>query len=520
MRLFPLNFSLVALSLVVCAGCKVGPDYAAPGTNVPDAWHQGIRRDLSERDSRIETWWEGFGDRTLNSLIAKAREANPVLEIAGSRVRESRLQRRVAQSQLFPTIDATGAYNRVRVSSSLLTPVPATNPSNFFTTGFDAGWEIDIFGGVRRQVEATDALIGAAEESYRDTLISLYAEVALNYVEVRTLQDRLHYVRSNIAKQKEAARITEERFKAELVPEIDVTQAKSNLYTSEAIIPQLETQLSFARNRLSSLLGGFPGSLDKELNRSGTIPLPARDFGYGLPADLVRSRPDIRRAERELAAQSAIIGVAVSNLYPKFGLAGSFTFDAMDANNLFEGSSGALGFGPAFRWNVFSAGRVKNQIRVEEERAVQAYTAYENTVLLAVEEVEDSMVALVQERRRRLKLAAAAAETTKTVEKIEELYTSGLVDFQNVLDAQRSLLAAQDSAAASKGLVARNYISLYKALGGGAPPPAAGEVMEVAGEAPGADGEPTAAEPIRAGFRKLFGKGGQAPEEAPEEAPE
>ena len=261
-----------------------------------------------------------------------------------------------------------------------------------------------------------------------------------------------------------------------------------------------------------------PEQLERVQDESELLDIGIAIFDPNVPEDYDEQiklliQPDIRRAERQLAAQTAIIGVAVSDLYPKFTLAGSFTFDAENANNLFEGYAGAIGFGPSFRWNVFSAGRVKNLIRVEEERAVQAYQAYENTVLLAVEEVEDSMVAVVQERRRRIKLDDAAAETAKTVEKIEDLYTSGLVDFQNVLDAQRSLFAAQDDAAASKGQVARNYITLYKALGGGAPPPPPGEVMQVAGEAPGADGEPTEAEPIRKGLRKIFGKGGGAPEE-------
>lgn len=462
---------LLALAgCLLCSSCLVGPAYKPPVTAVPATWHHGERRDLRERDARLESWWKGFGDKTLVRLIEKARKANPNVEMAASRVREARLQRRVAQGQLFPAVEAQGAFHRVRASGAVLAPVPATNPSNDFSTGFDAGWELDLFGGVRRRIEAADALIGASEEAYSDVLITLFAEVALNYIEVRTLQERLDFAGKNIERQRESVTVTESRLEAGIAPEIDVTQAKSNLYASESFVPQLEAQLAFAKNRLATLLGGFPGSPGEELERSGAIPRPAEDFGYGLPADLVRSRPDIRRAERELAAQSAMVGVAVSELYPKFTLAGSFSFDAVKPGDLFEADAGAIGFGPSFRWNLFNAGRVRNAIRIEEERLGQSYAAYEEAVLRGVEEVENAMVAVLQEGRRLEKLEAAVNETRATVSKITGNYMSGLVDFQNVLDAQRSLFGAEDDAAMSRGQIARNHVTLYKALGGGAPP--------------------------------------------------
>jgi multidrug efflux system outer membrane protein len=437
-------------------GCLVGPDYVAPDEEVPGNW-QGRSGSKSgvERSKGLETWWEGYHDPTLNKLIARAGKENPTLKIAVATVWEARAARGVQASQLFPALSGGGAYERSRMSESVGVPVPQ-NPSNLFSTGFDAGWEIDVFGGIRRSIESADATIGGQAEFYRDVMISLYAEVALSYIEIRTLEQRLYLTEQNLVLQRKSVEITESRFKAGLAPEIDPSQAYSNLYSTEATVPQLEEQLVATRNRLATLLGGFPEVVNKLLgeyagipDEAVTIPAPPQNFGYGLPTELIRARPDIRQAERQLAAQTALIGVAVADLYPRFALFGSF--------------------GPQFSWDIFTAGRVRSFISQRDAQTEQALYAYENTVLGAVAEVESSLVSIVKEKQRLLKLQAAVKSTSKTVELITSNYTPGLVDFQNVLDAQRTLFADQNAAAASEGTWSANYVRLFKALGGGAP---------------------------------------------------
>ncbi len=478
------SLHLFAVALLA-GGCAAGPDYQEPEMAVPDVWYQGISRDIKPRGSKLEEWWSAFNDPVLNQLIDRTREANPTLKLAAASVREARARRGEAASLLFPMFNAGGSYTRTKTSENVIPTFPGfSNPSNLYAVGFDAGWEIDVFGGTRRLVEAAEAGIGAASETYRDVLISLYAETALNYVQTRTLEERLRLVRANIELQRGSVQLTRDRFDAGLVPEFDVSQAESNLYQSESLVPALESQLTLTRNILAVLAGGYPGSQDDLLRKSGKIPAPPRGFGYGLPADLLRSRPDIRRAERALAAQTALIGVAVSELYPKFTLVGDFGFAALDSSDWLESDSRTWGFGPSFRWNIFSAGRIRNSIKAEEARTEQALYGYENTVLGAVAEVETAMVAIVKEQQRLQKLRAGATATEKTVKLVRDNYTAGLINFQNLLDAERSLVAAQDAAAASEGLVSANYIRLFKALGGGAPveEPSAADLQKMDGK--------------------------------------
>ncbi|MBL9152663.1 MAG: efflux transporter outer membrane subunit [Verrucomicrobiales bacterium] len=464
-------------------GCTiVGHDYATPsGAALPDAWSQSVARDLQgSKSSGIAGWWKGFQDPTLNALIDRARESNPELQIALERVTEARAQRGIAASQGLPQVNAGGDYQRRRASESLLGPAPAQNPSNLYTAGFDAGWEIDLFGGIRRSVEAAEASIGAREEDYRDALVTLFADVALNYAEYRTLEARLAVAESNIAAQRGSVELTQRRLDAGLVPKIDVTQAQTNLALSESLLPQLRAQMTHARNRLSTLTGGFPGSLDSLLDKSRPIPLPKSGYAAGLPADLVRARPDIRRAERELAAQTALIGVAEADLYPRFTLFGDFSLQAVNSGNLLDSRSRAYAFGPAFQWQIFSSGRIRNAIKVEESRTARAYSAYEATVLRAVEEVETSMASIAHERDRLADIERAVAASRETVSLIKNNYENGLVSFQNVLDAERTKFSAEDEETVSRGQIARHYITLYKALGGGTatelvPPPAASQ---------------------------------------------
>lgn len=470
----------LAVSAWFLTSCRtiVGPDYVGPNARMPDAWSRSAAQDL-HGGSSLTGWWKGFNDPALNTLIERAREANPNLKAALAGIAEARAQRGIARSQGLPQAEADAVYTRQRRSENLGSPVP-DNPSSLYSTGFDAGWEIDLFGGIRRSVESAEANVQAREEDYRDALVTLFAEVALNYVDYRTLEERIAVANRNIAAQRDSVKLTQGRLDAGLVPKIDVTQAQTNLSLSEASVPLLRAQLDASKNRLATLTGGFPASVDGILARSRGIPLPSAGYSAGLPADLLRARPDIRRAERELAAQTARIGVAEADLYPRLSLFGDFHLQSVSSGDVFDSASRSYSFGPSFRWAIFSAGRIRNQIAAEESRALQALAAYESTVLAAVEEVETSMSAIRNERDRLSDLSQAVASSRETVSLIKDNYENGLVSFQNVLDAERTKFDAEDTETFSRGQVSRFYISLYKALGGGTEceyiPPTGGEV--------------------------------------------
>lgn len=470
----------LAVSALFLSACRtiVGPDYVGPNARMPDAWSRAAMQDL-HGGSSLTGWWKGFNDPALNSLIERARESNPNLKAALAGIAEARAQRGIARSQGLPQADADAVYTRQRRSENLGGPVP-DNPSSLYSTGFDAGWEIDLFGGIRRSVESAEANVQAREEDYRDALVTLFAEVALNYVDYRTLEERIAVANRNITAQRDSVKLTQGRLDAGLVPKIDVTQATTNLALSEASVPLLRAQLDASKNRLATLTGGFPASVDGILARSRGIPLPSAGYSAGLPADLLRARPDIRRAERELAAQTARIGVAEADLYPRLSLFGDFHLQSVSSGDVFDSASRSYSFGPSFRWAIFSAGRIRNQIAAEESRALAALAAYEATVLGAVEEVETSMSAILNERDRLSDLSRAVAASRETVSLIKDNYENGLVSFQNVLDAERTKFDAEDTETFSRGQVSRFYISLYKALGGGTEceyiPPTGGEV--------------------------------------------
>lgn len=479
------SFIFLVLLGSLLQGCfTVGPNYVKPRKGMPDAWSRSVLRDLEGGAAPLCEWWKGFQDPTLTALIERARVSNPNLRLTLERITEARAQRGIAASQALPQVNSAGGYTRSRYSENVASRAGfananagggagaaaignKNNPSNLYTAGFDAGWEIDIFGGVRRSVESAEATIAAQEENYRDTLVTLFADVALNYIDYRTLEARIVVANRNITSQRGSVDLTTKRLDAGLVPKIDVTQAQTNLSLTEAAVPQLRAQLAASKNRLATLTGGFPASVVNILESSRGIPVPRAGYSSGLPADLLRARPDIRRAERELAAQNARVGVAVADLYPRFTLFGDFKLQAADTGKLFDSSSRAYSFGPSFQWQIFSAGRIRNNIRVEESRVAQAYAVYEGAILGAVEEVETSMAGIVYERERLSGLGRAVSSSTETVSLVKDNYQNGLVSFQNVLDAERTKFSAEDEETFSRGQIARNYIILYKALGGG-----------------------------------------------------
>jgi NodT family efflux transporter outer membrane factor (OMF) lipoprotein len=364
---------------------------------------------------------------------------------------------------LFPVVDASAAASKQRSA------VTGNNAEEieYYTAGFDAGWEIDIFGGVRRSIEASQADLETLQENLRHVLISLMAEVALNYVEVRTFQARLDVILTNIKTQQETYDLNWSRYQAGIIDELSLQESLRSLESSRSFIPAIETGLSAAKNRLAVLLGRSPGELAHELAERKPIPTIPITVAVGIPAETLRHRPDIRRAERSLAAQTARIGVATADLYPKFRLFGSIGLESIDSSDFFDWDNRFWSIGPGVSWRIFDAGAIRQNIEVQTARQEQALIAYQATVLDALEEVENALVAYAKEQRRRDALDKAVMAGQRAELLAMDRYKAGLVGFFNVLDTQRSLLVLQDELNQSNGAVIANLVRLYKALGGG-----------------------------------------------------
>jgi NodT family efflux transporter outer membrane factor (OMF) lipoprotein len=391
------------------------------------------------------------------------RRGNLDLKKAMARVREARARRGIAKADLFPTLDATGSATWSRSSKD--TGTGKTN--DLFAATFDAGWELDIFGGVRRSVEAAEGDLRASQGDLRDVLVSLLAEVVSNYVEVRTFQARLAFAEANLEAQSETYQLTLWRYQAGLSDELAVQQARYNLESTRSQIPTLRTGLEEAMNRIAVLLGEQPGKVHGELEKRESIPVIPLKVAVGVPADVLRRRPDVRRAESQLAAQTARVGVATADLYPKFTLSGSIGLEALSLSNPSSAGSWTLSGGPRITWAIFRAGAIRQNIEVQSALQEQYLIAYEAAVLSALEEVENALVAYAEEQQRRQSLSEATQASQKAVELAQHKYQAGLTDFSNVLDAERSLLTFQDQLAQSNGAVTSNLVRLYKALGGG-----------------------------------------------------
>lgn len=464
----------VAVAGIAAAGCAtVGPDYVAPEPGVPSAWQAELAPGVSaapEEPKALGRWWATLDDPMLTRLVERAVAGNLELKQAQARVREARARRRQTEAGYFPGLDASGSVTRQRGSEETGAGVTRT----LYTAGFDASWELDLFGGTRRAVEAATAGVQASEEDLRDVLVSLLGEVAQNYVDVRTFQTRVVIAEQNLDVQQETYAIARFRFEAGLVTQLDVEQARSNLEQTRAEIPALQTGLGQAAHRLAVLLGGMPGALDGELAATAPIPVVPASVAVGVPADMLRRRPDVRRAERELAAQTAQVGVATAALYPSLSLVGSVGLEALSLSNLFTAAARTAALGASGLWTVFDAGRLRANVRIESALQEQALLGYESAVRTALEDTENALVAFGNEQARRSALQAGTAAAERAAVLARQQYESGLLDFQSVLDAQRTLLSLQDQLAASDGAVTSNLIALYKALGGGWTPGTAG----------------------------------------------
>ncbi|MHC4998816.1 MAG: efflux transporter outer membrane subunit [Planctomycetota bacterium] len=463
-------FAASVIYLPLFSGCKVGPDYVRPETSVPDQWHEKAVQGLEDGSANLQTWWTVFDDPILEDLIQRSHVDNLDLRIAYARIMEARAFLGVASGEYWPEVDGVGFYSRDRVSENgLQAPPDGSSPdqTDLYGFGVDASWEIDVFGRISRTVETAQALMEASVEDYRDVLVALYSAVAQSYIDLRAVQKRIEYTQSNAILQRGTLELTENRREAGLVPQLDVEQAKLVLSSTEAVIPTFRQVEAEAIHRLGVLLGHPPGALYEELAVTSDVPDVPQQVAVGLPTELLRQRPDIRRAERILAAQTAEIGVATAGLYPAFSLSGTFALEGQDFSDTGDWDSRAWGFGPAMRWNLFDGDRIRNTIKVREAQTEQAMADYELTVLEALEEVENAMVSFEQEKQRLADLYDSVVAAQKSVDLVRELYENGLTDFNNVLDMQRSLTIQQDLLAESQGAVANNLVRIYTSLGGG-----------------------------------------------------
>jgi multidrug efflux system outer membrane protein len=452
------------LLALVAGGCTVGPNYQQLQPTMPAEWSSAAEDGISREPVDIVRWWDLFGDTQLQTLVARSVSANKDLKLAEARVREARAQWRAAGAPAWPAVDASGSYARVHQSENVSS---YTEKHDLFQAGFDAGWEIDLFGGVRRAVEAAKAQVQASEEDRRDVLVTLVAEVATNYMALRGSQRRLAIAQQNIHTQKDTVDLTRGRFEAGLGSKLEVLQSEALLASIEARVPVIEASIRQAIHRLGVLLGLEPEALLEELLPPADIPAVPPEVPVAPPSDLLRRRPDIRGAERQLAAATANIGVATADLFPRFSLTGLLGLESTAASDLFSSQSRFWTFGPTVRWPVFDAGKARAAIQVQTARQEEALAFYEKTVLNALEEVESAMVVYAKTRKTRDALAQAAETTRQSADIAFELYQKGLVDFLNVLQSQQALYQVLDQFAQSEENVSTSLVALFKALGGG-----------------------------------------------------
>jgi len=419
-----------------------------------------------EHQAELVRWWTTFDDETLISLVDRAIASNLDLQAAASRIRQARASRGIVAAGLAPAADTTASFTRRRSVGSAFDDTSATT-SNLFLAGLDAAWELDIFGGVRREIEAADADIQFTIEDYRNTLVTLAAEVALNYLELRGFQQEVLIAQKNLAAQQHSAEITRKRFSVGLVSALDVANATAQVATTASQIPVFETSAQQAIYNLGVLLALEPSALLEELSPPASLPGGTPDIPMLLPSDLLLRRPDIRRAEAQIQAATARIGVATADLFPKFNLVGSAGFEGDESGEWLKRSNYVWSFAPSVSWNVFDAGRIRSNIALQKGLQEETVLAYEKTVLTAFQEVENALISYAKEQERRAALVDAVTANRRAVELSTKLYTEGLTDFLNVLIAQRLLFDSEDALVQSTRNLSTDLVALYKALGGG-----------------------------------------------------
>lgn len=447
-------------SLFLLAGCVVGPDYVPPTVaTVPTQWHTLLKQP-STTVGDLTRWWTTFNDPQLSQLITQALANNLDLKKAAARIHEARAQYGIAEASYFPFINSSGGvgenYNGV-----------SDQRNGRYSLGLDATWEIDLFGRISRSVESAQASIEVTEANYQAVQVSLLGDVALNYVQMRTLQTRLQVATDNLQSQTQIYQFGKWRWQAGLASKLEAEQALASVQQLQAQLPALKNQIAQNQHQLAILLGVTPASLNTQLNNAHPIPTARLAIAVGVPAEVLRQRPDIQQAERELAAQTAQIGVATAALYPKLALSGSIGLEAIKASNFFTAAGLVDSLLGRLTFPIFNAGAIRQNIQVQTAKQEQALVQYEATVLTALKEVENALIGVAEEQRRWQELNRAVQTAQRAVILAKNQYQSGLTDFQNVLQTQRTLLNLQDQRASSAGQVSSYFIALYKALGGG-----------------------------------------------------
>ncbi len=431
-------------------------NYSGDSWNVPSASQPLDPKELAQ-------WWTVLNDPTLNELISKVAESNLDLRTAEAQVRKARAQRAQVIGSFMPSIAATGGAVRSRESRNVGPGVDAT----LYSAGFDASWEIDIFGAKRAQADTAMAELESVEESRRNVLVSVLAETALTYTDLRSLQRRQTITQSNLDAQRESLKITQAKEEAGAVTPLDTDRARTIVAQTEASLPELTSQIEQTMNRLAVLTGVPPGSLRDTLSTPSQLAAPPPQIAVGVPAEVLRRRPDVRLAERRLAAETYRIGVTRSELYPKLTLSGTIGLESLSPSTLLSKNSRMFGIGPGLHWNIFSGGRIRKEIEAQSAQQEIAMIDYERTILNALEEVENAITSFAQEQIRLSSLKTAEASAVDAMKLASARYEAGASDYLAVLDAQRTRLNAEDQSAISSGQVVLNLIRLYKALGGG-----------------------------------------------------
>jgi len=475
-RLAHLRVALVLLLSISCGGCLVGPDFSAPSAPIADKWLEANSPSVDTRNQEYRDWWTVFRDPVLNRLIGTAYNQNLTLVSAGTRVLEARAQLGVAIGEFYPQVqEGKGSliYDRPSHADPTANPLAGVLP-NFWrdALGLTVNWELDFWGKFRRGIESADAAYLASIAGYDYVLASLLGDVATTYIGIRTLQTQIEIAQENIVKQKKALAIAEAKYHGGTATRLDVYQAENVLGQTESTIPQLTIQLNQGLNALAVLLGMPPQPMDNLLKGASGIPVPPKNVVVGIPADLVRRRPDILAAELAAAAQSAQIGIAAANLYPAFSLLGTFGTVAANINGnklkqVFEGKGITFGFGPSFQWNILNYGQITNTVRVEDAKLQGLLVDYQNTVLKAQQQVENGLTSFLQGREQVdfLRQSVAAANAALGIALLQ--YNLGTRDFTTVLTAEQNLYTAQNNLAMAEGGVSTGLASVYRALGGG-----------------------------------------------------
>jgi len=494
-------------ALAILSACTVGPDYQPPKMDMPGRWTEPLPKAEEHSRETLARWWRGFHDARLNALVERALRENLDIQAAEARLLAARAQRSAAAAQRWPHLNASSSYQRERVSPNALkgllgsaqgggsglstglvsTLGPIGQPFDLFQASFDSSWELDLFGGIRRGVEAADASAEAAQENQRDIHVSLAAEVARGYLELIALQKRLEIARRQLENQRKLHELVADLFKEGNASGLDLKRADAEQEVAQTAVPALEAQIANARHSLALLLGQPPGAQVREwANLAADIP-PPPTLPVGMPADLLRRRPDIRQAERGVAAATAAVGVAVAELFPKITLTGVAGLQSQALSDFANLSSGFYGFGPRLSLPIFQAGQLLANIDTQQAKSREALKAYEKTVLVAFREVEDALAAMDGEQRRQQHLIAAEAASRRSAEAALAFYTEGQAELQTVLDTRRVWYEAQDQLTLSELAWASDHIALFKALGGGwnaedSPPSGEGKAAQPPGE--------------------------------------